>query len=245
MRLFLLGLVACLAWGAPRAAEAQECSPTEAQMQEGRALFNAAVAAAEEARWSDAIPSFERAYQLTCRGSVLYNLAMALRALGRHREARDRLQEFLRRPDVGDLQARAQEALDAVSERVAVLELAGLGGLDEAVGLAIGFDGHEVRDSGERPLRIETDAGSHTLVVRRPEYQPYLWEGVLSDGQTEQLTVTFEPLAEGGGLDVAPIVVTIVALAVVAAGAGAAYYVIDDAQLRPLNPDRVIRLGSP
>lgn len=226
---------------APSVTRAQDCNPSEGEVAEARALFIAASAAVDGGRWADAIDSFERAYSLSCAPSALYNLAMALRALGRHREARDGFDRLMRlHPDLGgelrqsSVQYRAEEAA-----RVAVIELLGVEGLSPQ----LVFDGSEITDSGARPVIIETDSGNHSLVARIPERQPFVWDGSLSDGQRQAITVIFEEPREVSGFDPVPLIVTIAAVLVAGAAAGVTAFLVDDAQLRPLNADRTVVVG--
>lgn len=243
------GLLACLTLACflqPFSAQAQEpqCTPSEQDLQEAQALFIAGSTAVDSGRWADAIDSFERAYALSCRVAALYNLAMALRALGRHREARDTFDRLVRvHPEIpDDLRETVANFRREEANRVAVLELAGIAPeLDPEVS----FDGQTVRHGGSRPILIETDAGSHSLVARIPEHQPFLWEGQLSDGQREIIDVVFQPIPTAeGGID--PFVVIGPVLAAVAVGVaiGVGLYLQDEAQLRGHSPRMVTIEGG-
>jgi tetratricopeptide (TPR) repeat protein len=241
-----LALLVTLHASAARAqgGESSACDPTEADLEEAQALFIAGSAAVDSGRWADAVESFERAYALSCRVAALYNLAMAQRALGRHREARDTFDRLVRlHPDIpDDLRQTVANFRREEANRVAVLELAGL---DPDLRPEVSFDGRAVRDEGERPLVIETDAGSHSLVARIPEHQPFLWEGELTDGQRETIEVTFEPIPapEEGGLDPFVVIGPVLAAVVVGVAVGVGVYLQDDAQVDPLSP-RTVTVGE-
>ncbi len=209
-----------------------ELSPTE--MEEARALFIAGSAAVEAGRWSDAVASYERAYQLSCAPSALYNLAMAYRALGRHRDARDAFDRLMAlHPDLNaDLRVNAQQFRREEASRVAVLELVGI---DPDARTEISFDGRAVPDEGQRPVVVETDAGSHSLVARLPEHQPFVWEGALSDGQRETVQAVFRPIPTGDDT-VAVVLLVVGAVALVGGGVALAVLLQEDAQLQPLSP---------
>lgn len=225
-------------------AEAQGCAggSDPGSLQSARQLFIDGSADVEAGRWADAIESFERAYALSCAPSALYNLAMAQRALGRHRAARDSFDRLLRdHPNLtGELQTNTVNYRREEAARVAVLELAGF---DADTRPEISFDGEPVADSGQRPLQIETDAGSHSLVLQIPDYRPFLWEGRLRDGQRETVNVSFQPLPIGeGGFEVWPIIVGVGLALLAGAGIAVGIYLWDDAQLDPLQPDRQVNL---
>lgn len=238
-------VAAALLFGSTHA-EAQACEPSTAEMTEARALFEAAQAAVDSGRWADAIASFERSYTLSCQPAALFNLAMALRALGRHRDARDQLDRLVElHPDLsGGLRESVDNFRREEAERVAILELVGV---DAETEVRLSFDGRLVPDEGERPWQLETDAGTHSLVARIPEHQPFVWDGELTDGQTERVEVVFEAIPTGGeegGVDVVLIIVPIV-LAILIAGAITTGVVLQEqAQLQPHNPSRHIILRT-
>ena len=192
------------------------CARDPSNEGEARALFVAGVAATNQERWADAISSLRRAYELSCHSSALYNLGYSLRALGRHREARDAFAQLL--SDHADLpdevRDNAVRYLDQERARVAVLELLDL---DPDLRPRIVFDGREVADDGARPFRIETDAGTHALALRIDAHEPFLWNGELADGQNVPILVRFVPLPTTG----ADFEWGWIVLGVVAAGAGA------------------------
>lgn len=223
-------------------AAAQERELEPAEREEARALFAAGAAAVDGGRWADAIRSFERAYELTGAPSALYNLGLAFRALGRHRESRDAFDRLLRDHDLeGSARADAQHLRDEEAARVAVLELVGLA---EDARHAIRLDGRDVIDSGQRPVRVEADAGPHTLVTELTGFRPFVWEGTLSDGEHLRVSVLLSPdagpiVAAGDDTAVHWVIALAVGAAVIAGGAVGGYYAWDAAQVRPLYDQRV------
>ena len=236
-------IAAASAQAAPAAA--QECTRTDdpTQLQEAIALFRAGMLAVEQLRWADAAQSLERAYALACPPSALFNLGISLRALGRHREARDAFRRLLENHADAEpeMLSMARQRLREVSLRVAVLELVGIA---PDVRPVMHFDGEQVVDEGERPMRIETDAGSHSFTARIPDHHPFEWNGRLEDGETETVRVEFLELPTGGSVDLAPIIIPIVLGLAAAAGVGLGFWLQDQAQLRPLSPDRVVVLSE-
>lgn len=221
------------------------CTPNRSELEEARALFVAGSAAVEAGRWADAISSFERAYALSCAASALYNLALARRALGRHREARDDFDRLLRdHPDMPpELRRSATTYRQEEAARVAVLELTGIA---PDANPDVRFDGAPIL-TGERPILIETNAGSHSLVAQIPEHRPFLWDGTLGDGQRETIEVRFVPLPRlppPGGFDWTWVVLGVVAAGVIAATIAIAVVLQDGAQLQPFSPGRVVRFDE-
>lgn len=226
-------------------AQAPQCNahPSAADVDRARSLFVDGSHDVEGFRWADAIPKFENSYALSCAPSALYNLAMALRALGRHHDARDAFDRLLaEHPDLGgELRTNAETYRREEAARVAVLLLAGI---EPDMQPDIHFDGETVVDDGSRPLRIEADSGAHSLVARIPAHQPFLWEGRLGDGQHETIELRFNPLPAASDIDLLPILLGIGAAVLVGVAIGVGVYLWDDAQIRPLSPDRLVVVGG-
>lgn len=228
----------------PGQAHAQACR--ESQSDEARNLFLAGGAAVQDNRWAEAIDLFERSYSLSCRAAALYNLALALRGLGRHRDARDQFDRLMRNhPDLsGTLADTTRQYREEEAARVAVLELAGIA---PDVRAEIHLDGHAYPDEGVRPVRLETDGGPHSLIATIPDFQPFLWDGSLSAGETHQILVSFEAIptaAAEDGIDAAVILLPIIAAVLVGAGVGIAIWQQDEAQLQPLSGSRSIVIDA-
>jgi tetratricopeptide (TPR) repeat protein len=212
---------------------------SEASREEARALFVAGSAAVDAGRWADAVGSFERAYQLTRAPSALYNLALSLRALGRHREARDAFARLLGEHDVpeGELRSSAEQMRREEAARVAVLALVGL---EEQAPTALRFDGRDVDVGGRATLELETDAGSHTLVAEREGDERFLWEGRLQDGERQVLRIAFPSRPAAGDDTALHVVLVVVGVAALAAGGGVLGWSLQEsAQLVPTYEQRV------
>ncbi len=224
-------------------AEAQRRELTPTEIEEARALFVAGSAAIENGRWSDAVSSFERAYAITGAPSALFNRAFALRALGRHREARDDFARLLTEHDLeASMRTDAERYLAEERARVAVLELAGLAEVPHALRL----DGRDLADAGDRPLRLDLDAGEHSLTAEREGYEPFRWEGTLADGERRRLDVVLQPLAltleapRGDDTAVHVVIVVAVIAALAAGGAVLGWTLQESAQVQPLYDRRVM-----
>lgn len=238
-RVWSLSWVLLVAALTPSLVEAQrgDLSPTE--IEEARALFVAGSAAIENGRWSDAVSSFERAYAITHAPSALFNRAFSLRALGRHREARDDFSRLLTEHELEDsMRSDAERYLREERARVAVLELAGLAEVPHALRL----DGRDVADSGDRPLTLDVDAGEHAITAEREGYEPFRWEGTLSDGERRRLDVVLQPLtlalgpeAPRGDDTAVHVAIVIAVIAALAAGGAVLGWVLQEsAQVQPL-----------
>lgn len=85
--------------------------------EEARALFQAGSVAFDEGRYENALEHFRRAYELSRRPALLYNVGVAAERVRRDEEALAAFQQFLR--EVPDTPQRT-----AVEARVAILERA-------------------------------------------------------------------------------------------------------------------------
>ncbi len=168
-------------------------APSRADLEEARAHFLAGRAAIEAGRWADAVESFERAYALSHAPSALYNVAVALRALGRYREARDTLRRLLQEHEERLRPARRQEAERYLREAEAQVASLRLEGLAAGVRHEVRLDARPIEDDGSRPLRIETDPGEHVLEVSRPEHVPFEWRGAMGAGEHQVVQVALRP----------------------------------------------------
>lgn len=220
-------------------ASAQELSPAERA--EARALFASGQRAIDEGRWSDAVDSFDRAWQRTRAPSALFNTAFALRALGRYRDALRSFDELLSLDAVDDaMRAEATELRTEVRARIATVRLAGLA---PAIAHTVRVDGASIDDDLARPLALELDPGDHALDVALPEHARFEWQGALTDGQTLDLTVTLAPIAAPSSTSFLeePWLWIAIGAAVLVATSIAIWYADDQAQLRPMS-DMPIRL---
>lgn len=153
-----------------------------------REAFAEGIEAAADARWERARERFAASYALEPKVAALYNLATALRALGRHREARDALDRVLTDPDAReDVRDSARTMRAEEQARIARLVLA----LDPAA-VRVRIDGRPRRDTGERPLGLEVDPGPRALDVEREGSRPYRWSGRLAPGEERRLEVALQ-----------------------------------------------------
>ena len=158
---------------------------------EAREAFVRATQAAEEERWADALQGFEQAYVLSGVPVALYNAAMVLRAIGRHKDARDAFDRLL--TDHPDYEGReeAENLRREEAARVAILELANL---DPQVDYTIRLDGRQVEIERGRTADVETDAGTHNIEADREGYQTFSWDGSIRDGERRRIEVVMEEI---------------------------------------------------
>ena len=201
-RTFLLGGAIVLAAVVTAWSGDARAQPDAARETEARALFASGRQAADAGLWSEAVDRFSRSYEAFPTASALYNLAVALRALGQHIEARDALARLLSEHQ-GELseaqEGDARDLLAAEGVRTARIALEGL----PRDSLEVAIDGGARDDTGERPLVLEVNPGEHRLRVAGEGYEPYEWEGALLEGQRLRIDVALAPsLAEAAPSDV-------------------------------------------
>ena len=207
--------------------------PAQAQREEARAAFERGQTAADEGRWADALREFEQAYMLSGVPTALFNAGMAQRALGRHRDARDTFVRLLDSHPDSTAAEQARALRDEEAARVAVLELAGL---DPSAAYEIRVDGRRLETDIEAVTAIELDPGQHGLVTEREGYEPFTWEGSLSDGDRKRLQVVMAERArteEGRSIARSPLLWIIVAVVAGAGAAGLGIWAKRNAQLDP------------
>jgi tetratricopeptide (TPR) repeat protein len=113
----VVSLVLVLVYAVPSLGIAQAPVAEESRDREARAIYEAAVVAFDEGRFEDALRLFRRAYELSERAELLYNVGTAADRLRRNEEALEAFEAYLaQRPDADN---RAN-----VEARVAVLRRA-------------------------------------------------------------------------------------------------------------------------
>ncbi len=234
----LLGLVAMLATSILFGAEAS--AQTSRSDRDAIEAFETGTVAADEERWSDALPAFRRAYALSRSEIALFNVGYVLRSLGRFVEARAAFDEVI---DVlhaqGELLAQATAYREEVLARIAHLQLAGL---DVGTDHAILVDGVARDDDGARPLDVSVDPGAHGVGVRRDGHLPFDWSGSIAEGQTLTIDVALAPVPSGGTVADEPWLWIVIGAVVVGAAIGVGFVVDDAIQLDPAPGRTVIRL---
>jgi len=145
-------------------------TPPDAARDAARLHFQRGVELIEQERWADAILELQRARDLRVTPSVLYNLGLAYRAVGRNREAMGAFRAFSRAPGA-TVDAALTGRVDAYVRELA----AGLGWLElqvEPPSARVRVDGAPVAERGP----VEVDPGRHVIAVEA--------EGFASESRT-------------------------------------------------------------
>ena len=242
-------VVAMVALQAPSFASAQEgrtvfpgptADPDRDALAQARDLFLRGTTDAQAERWADALNAFSEAYRISGIAAALFNAATTLRSIGRYVDARDAFDQLLRdHPDLSEeMAASARDLRQELVGRVAILEVRDLPPDTATVRL----DGTLREDDGARPLEVEVDAGRHALQIELPEFQPFLWEGAVRDGERREIRVVLEalPVIEPES-NVLKIVLWTVVGALVIGGAVTLGLVLREDGLSP-ESDSVVRL---
>jgi tetratricopeptide (TPR) repeat protein len=175
---------------APSPLAAQSASEVAA----ARALFEEGVAAAGEARWTEALAAFERSYEIAPRSSTLLNLAGAQVELGRFVAATESYRRLIR--DAGRnarerrLREQAEEALERLTPRLArlTLRIDGLGE-DDAIVLDEAEVAHAIVG-----IATPVDPGAHRVAVRRGGAEIGSASLSLAEGESSELQVILRPV---------------------------------------------------
>jgi tetratricopeptide (TPR) repeat protein len=224
-----LAMALVLAAWAPALAQAQlpqaPSAPSEDDVARARARFVEGMTWAQAGRWEAALDAFEASYALSGSPVALFNLAGALRELGRSREAREAFDRLLVDPALdADLRARTAPLRAEVAAQVARVRVEGVPA-GEARVLA---DGAERETTARRPVEVELDPGARALAIEVAARR-WDWAGTLAPGVRLELTASFREPA----LDPLPWALLGVGLAAVAAALVTALVLDAEAQLDP------------
>jgi tetratricopeptide (TPR) repeat protein len=114
LRLLLSGLFAASLFLVPALVSVASAQTPTTSDAEARSLFEAGRIAYEAGRYQDSLQHFQRAYELSGRGALLYNIGSCLDRLRRDEEALAAFEQYLA---LGDAAPRRAE----VEQRVAIL----------------------------------------------------------------------------------------------------------------------------
>lgn len=147
----------------PALCSAQRAPSAVAPAEEGaRAAFDEGVARARESRWAESLAAFQRSRALVDRPRTALNVALALRQLGRLRDARQTLRECLAMPAASSEPDVARDAallLNVVVDAIATLTL------------TVSADPLTARVDGvvaPVPRQLELDPGEHLVELASP-----------------------------------------------------------------------------
>ncbi len=180
-----LALIACV-FLLPNLATAQATqAPQPPAQQDPRVLFEQGRTAMEQERYADAIAPFERSYALRPSPVVLYNLAVAYRALGRMRDSIQSFERYLESPSRTATPAELQTVRAEVAtmrSRLCVLTVV----LTPAeTQLRINGRAETVQNG-----TLSLDPGANVIELSAPGYEPQRVTLTLRQGGRETLTRT-------------------------------------------------------
>jgi tetratricopeptide (TPR) repeat protein len=219
---------------APAGAATAPAVPTDPNREVARQAYIDGTTAAEEARWADALRLFQQAYDLSHNPAALFNVATTLRALGRHRDARDAIDHLFRdHPSLPE--ELRNEALAMRTQEAARVATLAINNAPQRPDLTVRLDGRTLEVPSTRPIRLETDPGQHSVDLsadQPPELQAFHWEQMLADGELAIVNVDM-PEVDHGSILASPWFWTVVGVVVIGAGVATYLYMNDKAQLVP------------
>ncbi len=231
----LVVALGCLAVAAPAQARWERpASPSAADIEAARALYEEGLRSIDALRWDEALRAFEEAYARSGVGAALYNVAVALRALGRHVEARDAGEQLLREHVELDPQLR-EDVERLVREERARIAVLMLESLPRDPAPSVRLDGRLATDDGERPLRLDVDPGTHALFVAAPGMRPFEWQGSIEPGARVAIPIELAPLPTGDGALEIALAITAAVLVAGAAAAITAWALWDADEIAPMS----------
>ena len=222
------GLVAVSAVGSAQTSDANRDAARDA--------FLRGQQAADSGRWSDALREFEQAYLMSGVPTALFNAGMALRALGRHKEARDTFDRLIESHPDSPATEQARPLRDEEAARVAVLELAGL---DPTAEYELRLDGRRLEVPVAAVTEVEVDPGQHGVSAEREGYETFTWEGRLGDGARERIQIVMAELeraqesGEESSVLKSPILWVAVAVVVIGGAVGLGIWLAKDGGVEP------------
>lgn len=213
-----------------------EAQTGDGNREAAREAFLRGQEAADSGRWADALREFEQAYLMSGVPTALFNAGMALRALGRHKEARDTFDRLIESHPDSAATAQARPLREEEAARVAVLELAGL---DPEGAYELRLDGRRLEIAIAPTVELEVDPGRHGLSAEREGYQTFTWDGQLGDGERERIQIVMAELerpaepVESDSIAKSPILWIAVAAVVVGGAVGLGIWLAKDDGVEP------------
>jgi hypothetical protein len=203
----MIRLVLLLTLLVPVTALAQK--PDKKEQKEADRHFKSGVALFKEAKYSEALAEFERAYEIAPHPLVLYNIAGCHRELSQYADAVRFYNQFLTEGKGKVPAARlttAQTELDGILARIARVTVT----VAPSDGATIIVDGNTLGTLVEMPLMLPP--GEHKLVARATGYKDV--ERTVRVASGDELTIELtlvalppEPAKPGGGVTERPLAV--------------------------------------
>lgn len=164
----------------------------ESKRQQATALYKAGNQLYSKGDYAAALVRFREAYALFPSYKIDYNIAVSLEALGRHAEAAEGYERFLKQGKARSprsIRRTARSSLAALRKRLASLALS-----CTVAGARVKIGQREV---GQTPLlhRIYLRPGKYRLVVGKPGYQPFFFDLAPRAGERRELQVLLRETA--------------------------------------------------
>jgi hypothetical protein len=186
-------LVAALLLAVVDVAHAQETLAVSTD--QAREHFEMGVQLIQQGRWNDAVVELDAARAIHATAPVLYNLGIALRGVGRMREAIERFEEFLAALPAGGSVARRAEVAAYVQELTAALGM--LRWTVEPAGASIFVDGQRLPDGTSE---TQIDPGAHRVRAELAGYVTAEQEVQIDRGGSAQASLALEAVPTQGTL---------------------------------------------
>lgn len=214
-----------ISWSPVRAQSSSAATPTtgsssasvDPQTAEARDAFARGVELVDQARWSEALASFERSFELRPHALTRYNVGACERALGRYTRARRALIEALARNTARDSKEMApsyvEEAKTYLSEidKLLVHVDTTVAPTDAAVAVdgrplaAIDGDAPPVRVGGLEPpgpgrppgaarFELQLDPGAHVITITRKGFSDVVVNRTWAPGAHAKLDLVLDKL---------------------------------------------------
>jgi hypothetical protein len=177
-------LVASLTLGAVALAPGAACAqPTPAQVADGRTHFNRGVALFDQGNHDGALIEFQRAWELSQRPSVLFNIAATCQALHRYADAIEAIERFLASRGATDVRQRrhAQRTLNELRGLVAFVRIT-----TEPADATLTLDGHTQPANGE----LVIGPGTHRVEAARSGRNSAAAEFTIASGEHRDVRLT-------------------------------------------------------
>jgi hypothetical protein len=179
------------------AASVQAAEPSRQQQEEARQLFEQGKEAISAGRFAEAREMFQRSNELVPKASAAFNLAVALRGMGRPKESREVLVRLLR-GDFGklpdDRRQQVQKLADEARRDVSTLTVVARG----AAQIELRVDGVRIGDLRPNlPLTLELNPGERVVTFTAKLRDPVERRVTLAPGKSARLSVEL-PLSRAG-----------------------------------------------
>ena len=172
---------------ASRSACAQTAPSPSQTLPEARTHFERGIALFRDRDLDAALAEFLRAYQLSDRPSVLFNISATYQALHRYPEALDTLRRYLANPN-GDARQRvaAERALRELEALVAHVRIAVI-----PADAVVTLDGRTLENTVSE---IAVGPGQHVIEVTRDGFQSARQEWMIASGESRDVRFELVPI---------------------------------------------------